>query len=101
MLEIHNCFNCGGQVKVARVVPCDEWIKVNGVWVSRMNEVFESTTVGVLCVNCAFTINELDLGFSGGKIDNLTLWDATITPKTPIRFSSYLLPSYWTSFKGD
>lgn len=81
VLETHPCENCGKQTVVARISPCSEPDRLTGMWLRRMDEDSGIHSVGVLCVDCAFKLcdeNKVALGFSGGKLGNLDLWEACV-----------------------
>ena len=85
------CTRCRKVVLIPSVTPCRNKHLLNGIWLTRMDENFRTHNVGYLCFECAFclpweksTIPSLDnahfgLGFGGGKIGDLDLWEATIT----------------------
>ena len=85
--ERHRCWRCHKLVLVANPTPCEEETRIllNGMWLSRMNEVCEEKTIGVLCVQCVFEDSwngeewDLCVGFCGGEIANLDNWGALIT----------------------
>jgi len=90
--ERKRCTRCHKLVLVPRLVPCENRLFLNGIWVSAMDEDYQEHTIGVLCFECAFETEmgqelepfeqyEVTLGFSGGKISDLDNWDAMITRK--------------------
>jgi len=77
-LEEHKCYFCGKKTIVPRISPCDNPEKLTGMWLIRMDDDFNEKTIGVVCKECAFSREDLTLGFCGGEITNLDLWEASL-----------------------
>ncbi len=78
MYQLKRCQSCGGWVKISPFSPNSD-PQINGVHLYVMDEDFEDHHLGVLCKDCAFTLcdmGEIHLGFGGGNISDLSLWDA-------------------------
>lgn len=78
------CQSCGKTVKVSMYAPNDDK-EISGIHLYSMDEYFTEHHLGVLCKECAFSLcdmGELTLGFAGGRLNDMSLWDAVLEPQS-------------------
>ena len=88
--ERRRCKRCHKIILLPKVVPCEERLFINGVWLEYMDRDCETRNVGGLCFECAFLTPaeevmfegfDFSMGFSGGHMQDLDLWSALISDK--------------------
>ena len=74
-LESQNCSECNKDIKVNRIEPIEtveEMYQVTGMYLSRMNDDYDTENIGFLCDVCATILcdrGEISLGVSGYDLD--------------------------------